>query len=252
MPGQKSRSSNPLHVLSSRLPSHWGFRWPGLDMLSGLVLLLITVHLLLLGAGGPSEAPWYYQNFGLSWGEFSHGKIWQLITHGLLHGDWFHLSINVLVLWLVGWRVVEILGTWKCFQIILCGALAGGMLHLFTGILMLRTGYIESYLVGISGACLALLLTLTTLMPYSRLWLLPVSGKNLGLGIMMAELLLWLMHPGLGLPVFCRLGEQLIRWGGPGIFQISHACHLGGALAGWWIARKLLTTIPDRKSSLGR
>ena len=219
-------------------------------MVSGFVLILIAIHLVLVGAVGPTGVSWYYQNFGLSWGEFSHGKIWQLVTYGLLHGDWFHLSVNMLVLWLVGCKVVEILGVRKCFQIIVCGLLAGGLLHLLTEILMLRTGYGEIHLVGISGACLALLLTLTTLMPHSRLWLLPINGKNLGLGIIMAELLLWLMHPGLGLPVFCRLGEQLIRWSGPGIFQISHSCHLGGALAGWWIARKLLTTTPGRTSRL--
>ena len=112
----------------------------------------------------------------------------------------------------------------------LFGVLAGGLLHLLTGVLLLRNGYAESYLVGISGACLALLLTLTTLSPNDRFRFLPVSGKNLGLGLIIAELLLWFMHPGLGLPVFSHLGEQLVTWGGPGLFRISHACHLGGAL----------------------
>lgn len=223
---------------------------PGVDMMTGLVLMLVLIHLFLERAGGPTEAPWYYLNFGLSWDGFSHGKIWQLATYGLLHGDWFHLMINLLMLWLVGGRVIHILGHQWCFKIIVFGTLAGGLIHLLTGLLMLRTGYQESQLVGISGACLALLLTLTTLSPDSRMWPIPISGKNLGLGLIVAELLLWLMQPGLGLPVFSLMGEQIISWsGGDGtIFRISHACHLGGALAGWWLARRLLAPTPSLES----
>ena len=125
-------------------------------------------------------------------------------------------------------------------QVIIAGVLGGGLLHLFTGVLMLRTDYPESHLVGISGACVALLLVLTTLSPDSKMWPVPVSGKTFGLGLIFAELILWLMHPGLGLPVFSKMGEQLVVRGGAGLFQISHACHLGGALAGWWMARRIL------------
>jgi membrane associated rhomboid family serine protease len=217
---------------------------PGVDAVTGLVVILVLVHLFLERAGGVMEVPWYYMDFGLSWHGFSDGKIWQLATYGLLHGDWFHLLINLLMLWLVGGRVIHILGHWKCLQIICYGVLGGGVMHLLTG-LMMRSGYNESQLVGISGACLALLLTLTTLSPDSRMWPLPISGKTLGLGLIFAELFLWLMQPGLGVPVFSKMGDQMTLWGGAGLFQISHGCHLGGAVAGWWVARKLLTAPPS-------
>ena len=47
------------------------------------------------------------------------------------------------------------------------------------------------------------------------------------------------MHPDFGLPVLSLLGEQMVAWGGAELFEISHACHLGGALAGWCLARRV-------------
>ncbi|MCP5534903.1 MAG: rhomboid family intramembrane serine protease [Akkermansiaceae bacterium] len=245
MPSQ-NRQPSSFPALFPRMQVHL----PGMDVMTGLALVLVLIHLFLERAGGPSEAPWYYLNFGLSWDGFSHGKIWQLASYGFLHGDWFHLLVNILMLWLIGGRVIHILGHRWCFKIIVIGMLAGGVVHLLTGLLMLRTGYHESQLIGISGACLALLLTLTTLSPDSRMWPVPISGKTLGLGIMLAELLLWLMQPGLGLPFFSSMGEMIIAWSGgdDSIFRISHGCHLGGALAGWLLARRLLAPTPSLES----
>ncbi len=218
---------------------------PGIDAMTGLVVVLGLIHFFLVHAGGPGEVPWYYLNFGLSWHGFSSGKIWQLATYGLLHGDGLHLLPNLLMLWLVGGRVIHILGQRKCVQIICLGVLGGGVMHLLTGLMMMRSGYNESQLVGVSGACLALLLTLTTLSPDSRMWPLPISGRSLGLGLIFVELFCWLVQPGLGVPGFSKMGDQIVLWGGAGLFQISHGCHLGGAVVGWWIARKLLAPPPS-------
>ena len=40
-------------------------------------------------------------------------------------------------------------------------------------------------------------------------------------------------------------GDALVGHGGEGIFVISHACHFGGALAGWVLARKFLVPGPS-------
>jgi len=193
-------------------------------------------------AGGLAKVFWYYENFGLSWDGISHGKVWQLLSYALLHGDWFHLLINLFILWFAGGRVVQMLGQRKSLEIIVAGVLVGGLLHLLSSLLRV-TGYVESYLVGISGACFALLLALTTLSPHTRMGFIPVSGKNLGLGIVIGETLLWLMHPSLSLPILSSLGEQMVAWGGAALFEISHACHLGGALAGWCLARRVLAPV---------
>ncbi len=213
----------------------------GWDVVGLLVVVLVAVHGLVVMVG----AEWFYVWFGLSWQGFSGGRIWQVGSYALLHAGWLHLLVNGLMLWLVGGRVVHILGSRRCLVIVVSGVVAGGLVHLLTGLLFLRTGYPESHLVGVSGACLALLLTLTTLSPDSRMWPVPVSGKNLGRGLILGELLLWLVQPGLGLPIFSSVGVFLIRSVGSGIFQVSHACHLGGALAGWWLARRLLAPVPS-------
>ena len=212
------------------------------NVVTALVLVLLLLHLVLMFAGGLPELFWYYENFGLSWDGISHGKVWQLLSYALLHGDLVHLVINLFILWFAGGRVMQMLGQRKSLEIIAAGVLVGGLLHLLSGLLPV-TGYRESYLVGISGACFALLLAMATLSPHTRLRLIPLSGKNLGLGIVIGEALLWLMHPDFGLPVLSLLGEQMVAWGGAELFEISHACHLGGALAGWCLARRVLTPV---------
>ena len=212
------------------------------NVVTALVLVLLLLHLVLMFAGGMPELFWYYQNFGLSWGGITHGKVWQLLSYALLHGDWVHLVINLFILWFAGGRVLQMLGQRKSLEIITAGVLVGGLLDLLSGLLLV-TGYRESYLVGISGACFALLLAMATLSAHTRLRFIPVSGKNLGLGLVIGEALLWLMHPDFGLPVLSLLGEQMVAWGGAELFEISHACHLGGALAGWCLARRVLTPV---------
>lgn len=218
-------------------------RWSSVTAMS-LLLLLFQVALAFMAVS--PEQFWWYENFGLSWNEFSHGKIWQLLTYALLHGDWSHLLVNLCMLLLVGNRVLTILGRKKFYELIVAGVLVGGIFHLLTSVVLGWKGYSESYLVGISGACFALLLALIAVAPHARMRFIPVSGKNLGLGVVIAEAMMWLMHPGLGLPVFSALGEQMVHWGGAALFKISHACHLGGALAGWWMARRVLAPVVVR------
>lgn len=220
---------------------------PGVDIITLLAIVIILIQVWLDWEGGPFEksAQKYYLELGLSWDGISHFKFWQIVTHALTHGSWFHLCINLLMLWLVGGRVIHILGQRRFAVIVLAGMLFGGILHVVTDFILIRNGYPGTQLVGISGACFALLITLTTLSPDSRMWPFPVSGKNLGLGLILAELLLWLMTPAMEVPFFSRMGEVLVSWGGAGLFLISHACHLGGAVAGWWLARRLLSPSPN-------
>lgn len=218
---------------------------PGVDPLTVLVGVMVVVFAIIARAGGVAEFPWPFENLGVSWDGVSNGRVWQLFTYGLLHGNWLHLWMNVLMLWLVGGRVAHILGWRKWTEIVLLGVLAGGLLHGLTGAVLVASGHEESYLVGVSGACFGLLVALTTLSPESRMWPIPVSGKNLGLGLIVAELCLWLMQPELGLPGFSQMGGVMVGVGGAGLFKISHACHFGGAVSGWWCARALLVSPPS-------
>jgi membrane associated rhomboid family serine protease len=116
------------------------------------------------------------------------------------------------------------------------GVLGGALGHLA----LAPGGEDAPLLVGLSGGCMGLLLLLTTLSPQSRMMPLPVSGKSLGLGILVAELILALADPALGVPVFSVLGQWLIAQEMGSWFQMSHACHFGGGMAGWILGRWLL------------
>ncbi|MGB1873383.1 MAG: rhomboid family intramembrane serine protease [Akkermansiaceae bacterium] len=213
------------------------------NVVVALIFALILVHLLLILAGGLPGSLWYYENFGLSLGGLADGKAWQPFSYALLHGDWFHLGINLLLLSFAGAKVMQILGQQSCAAIMILGVLVGGLMHLITEMFLVLGGHDTSHLIGISGACFALLFTMLTLSPTTRLRFVPVSGKNLGLGIVLGEAILWLINPSLGVPGFSAIGGLVSACGGAALFGISHACHLGGAFVGWWFARRIMAPV---------
>lgn len=201
-------------------------------------VIILAVEVLIGLVGGRDRQPaWsWYEIFGLSQKEFLAGKVWQILTYGFLHGGWWHVGLNAVFILLVGSRIEHMAGRKVAVVTTLAGIIGGGIGHLTMA---------SGLLVGISGGCMALILLLTTLSPQSRMMPLPVSGRSLGLGIMMAALLLALMNPAAGVPGFSILGRMLEDCGLGIGFQMGHACHFGGGLAGWmagrWILRPRIT-----------
>lgn len=179
-----------------------------------------------------AQVQWVYLNVGLSRDGLMSLKLWQLLSCGVLHGGKAHLAVNVLLLLLLGSKVEHISGRAGMLRVFVAGTLGGAVMHLCSS---------HFILVGASAGALALLLYLTTLSPESRL-LMPfrVTGKNLGRGIIIASLLLLLLDPATMAPVLKDVGGRLVRHDMGWLFSISHASHLGGALAGWMLARWML------------
>ena len=211
-------------------------RWPWL-----VVALIFGIHGLVESAGGVQQVAQWYLALGLRREAFLSGSLWQVLTYAWLHGSWAHVLINALCLLVLGGRVVHILGERGFLKTLAAGILGGALGHL---LLAGETGN-ASPLVGISGACVALLLVITTLSPESRMFPLPVSGRSLGLGILTAEWLLALADPRLGVPGFAQIGQALVAHGQGAWFAIGHACHVGGGMAGYlcgiWILRPSTT-----------
>jgi membrane associated rhomboid family serine protease len=204
-----------------------GIRWPWLA-----AALIVVIHAVVERAGGLGELGWWFQTFGLSRDEVIQGKFWQPASYALLHGNWLHAGINALCLVLIGSRVEHVAGGGGFLKTLALGAIAGGLAH----VLLAPAGI----LVGASGACVACLLLITTLSPESRMWPLPVSGRYLGIGILVSGLVLALINPVLDLPLLGRFGRGLADLGLAGWFEVGHACHFGGGLAGWAFGRWLL------------
>jgi membrane associated rhomboid family serine protease len=193
--------------------------------------LVMGIQFFIAMRGTADDAVWWFENLGLSRAEFLTGKPWQVFTYGMLHGGWWHLGLNSMLVLVLGARIEHIAGKAVMLLATAAGVLAGGLFHLLLG---------NGLLVGLSGGCLALLLLLTTLSPQSRMMPLPVSAKNLGLGILFSALILALINPALDLPGLSSLGRALEDHGLGSWFQIGHACHFGGALAGWIYGRWIL------------
>ncbi len=201
------------------------WRWMMQDLLAAkaswlLVLCMLLVHALVQSRPDAEQA-WLFSTFGLSREGLLAGKAWQLLTHGIFHGNGIHLFINSLGLLLIGSRVERIYGSAALGRVFLAGVLAGGVAQ----VLLAPPSQRDFHLVGASGGLIALLLWLTTVSPDSRMRPVPVSGKNLGRGILLAE-----------------AGFLLASWLAPesGVQVISHGCHLGGGMAGWLLGRHLL------------
>ncbi len=99
-------------------------QWPPLT--SGLKLLLIVYGALFVATlfkGSLGFEDFLRQKLYLSWeGMFGHLYLWQPLTHQLLHGDFFHLLFNSLVLYSFGGEVERRWGAWPFVRfVILCG-----------------------------------------------------------------------------------------------------------------------------------
>lgn len=198
--------------------------------------LVIVVQVIVAAAGGLERVPAWYETLGLSRQGFMTGKVWQPFSYGLLHGAWWHAGLNAVFLLLIGSRIEHAAGPAMLVKTVVAGVFVGGVFHLLAG---------SGLLVGLSGGCLALLILLITLSPQSRMFPLPVSGRSLGIGIMLAEGILALMDPALGVPWLSGMGKSLVENGQASLFKIGHACHFGGGMAGWlcgrWILRPRVT-----------
>lgn len=238
-----NRIGAPLHRLTGGTSGLARIRWPWLA--AGVI---VAIHFLVELGGGYSQLTWWFHNFGLSRDEVAQGKVWQPVSYALLHGNWVHVGINGLFLILIGARVEHVAGGGRFLKIIGLGAVFGGLAHL----LLAPAGV----LVGASGACVACLLLITTLSPESRMWPLPISGRYLGFGILSSGLILALINPGLDLPVLGRFGGWLADLGLAGWFEVGHACHFGGGLAGWgfgiWLLRPRVSLERLRRDRLRR
>jgi membrane associated rhomboid family serine protease len=237
-----STSGSPLSNVGYNLrlvlgaPASWA--------LAGMVMVL---HAIFAGCVGAGEAAGWYQQLGLERAGILSGKIWQIGSHAFVHGFWWHAGLNALFILLIGSRVEHIAGRAALMRVVAAGIIGGGVAHLLLG---------AGLLVGISGGGMALLLLLTTLSPQSRMMPLPVSGRSLGFGILLAALLLALVNPELGVPSISKIGIAMKQHGIGSWFALGHACHFGGALAGWlygrWILRPRVTLESLRRDRMMR
>jgi len=155
--------------------------------------------------------------FGLSGRAVLQGQVWRLFTYMFLHGDIWHIFINMLMLVIFGREMERMLGTRRFTRLYFgCGLLAG------IGWIIISGGRRE-YCIGASGAVFGIMGAFAAILPERRITLLlffvlPVNVKARTMAI--------------GLGIITVL--SLMRGDG----SIAHAAHLAGGLAGYLYGRR--------------
>lgn len=155
-----------------------------------------------------------------------HGKIWTLVTYGLLHdyNSFLHIIGNLLGLYFLGRTLLPVLGIPRFLAV--CGAtlVAGGVFWL--GVNWTHNGV----LLGASAVVSGLFIVFATLNPYRPItlllfFILPVTLKPRTIAF--------------GLLAMSVCGMLFFELSGQRGLGVAHSAHLGGMAAGWIYARFL-------------
>ncbi len=211
---------------------------PGWNLPTMGALLMVLIHCLIEVTGGIQTHQELYHYLGISWFQLGQGYVWGLFTHSFLHGSWTHVGLNALLFFYASARVGHILSARKITLLFFgASALAGLMHSMMQGLFPVL---LQWPLVGASGGVIGLLLAQTEIFPDSRMLLLPVSGRNMGRGVLVSSLLLFLLTPGLGVPAFSQVGTFVGGLCGEDLFMIGHFYHFIGGLVGLLLVGRLL------------
>lgn len=154
------------------------------------------------------------------------GRIWTLVTFGLVHLTFAHLFFNMLVLYFLGPRLEARMGTKGFIGFYLLSGLTAGVAFC---VWVLLAGTPRVSVLGASGSIYGIYAMWALLWPDEHLLLwgvIPIKVK-------------WLMLILVGASV-------LMLWSGSGI--TAHQAHIGGALGGllWWYLTEMRPRRPHR------
>jgi membrane associated rhomboid family serine protease len=157
-------------------------------------------------------------------------EIWRLITFQFLHGDMWHIIMNMLGIYFLGPVLERHWGSKRFLQFyLLCGVVGGTLYLIFGAMGILPSGK----LVGASGGVLGLLAAAAVLFPQFKviMFIFPVP-------IRFAAILLVVVY-------FFNVLHKGANAGGD-------ICHLGGMLTGFlWVRYKGLFTAMNEKRQEG-
>ena len=134
---------------------------------------------------------------------------WQLVTYMFLHADFFHILINMLVLWMFGAELENLWGQNRfIFYYFLCG-IGAGLCNLFIAPLFSSVGPT----VGASGAIYGILVAFGYLFPNRMIYIygiIPVKAKFLVVFYMLFEIFAVVGGTDNGIAHFAHLGGGII------------------------------------------
>ncbi len=132
------------------------------------------------------------------------GFVWQMVSYMFLHADFWHIALNMLVIWMFGRTLEQIWGGTRFLKFYLACGLGGAIFSFLFAY--------NAPVIGASAAAYGILLAFAIMFPNQRLLLwfvIPVKARTLAIGLAVLSLVLG------------------IRGGG----NIAHFAHLGGMAA---------------------
>jgi membrane associated rhomboid family serine protease len=154
--------------------------------------------------------------------------LWQLSTYMFLHGGFFHLLLNMFILWMIG---SEIEGMWGSREFLKYYFITG----IGAGVITVLTSWNSTIpTIGASGAIFGILVAFAMLFPNRLIYLnffIPVKAKHLIL-----------------VYVFINIAGFIGSVSGFSDSGIAHFAHLGGMLVGYVYIRgnRFFSSIFDR------
>jgi membrane associated rhomboid family serine protease len=160
-------------------------------------------------------------------------QFWRFVGYGFLHVGLSHILFNMVGLWVFGGIVEERFGRRRYFAIFSVSVVAGALLFLLLNAFGIALGSGSG--VNIPG--------LLSSDPYT-----PLIGASAGVyGIILAAawlapdeevLLLFILPIKIRILAILLLGMAVFALLTSGQNAGGEAAHLGGAIAGWWVARR--------------
>jgi membrane associated rhomboid family serine protease len=173
--------------------------FPFLDTAVGRIIV-ITVGVFFLQNLLPVANMWLTLTPRLA---VEHFQVWQFFTYMFLHGSFWHLFFNMLMLWFLGTMIESVWGSARFMRYyVICG-IGGGILH---AVLQYNAS-----VVGASGAIFGLYFAAAMLFPDQQMYLyflIPVKIKYLVMGLTVMQLANGIAGPS-GVAYFAHLGGML-------------------------------------------
>jgi membrane associated rhomboid family serine protease len=186
---------------------------------AGLLATLVGVHVVMMAARGTHAGLTVYAKWlALSWPNLLEGRLWTLLTYGLLHDlfDPLHVLFNAIALYYFGPAYERRVGTAAFLRFFGVSVVCGGVLQMGVNLVTGSNGL----MVGASAGVMGLMAAWAWANPDARLLLffvVPVAGR-------------WALPVILGIDGFMAMsGSNISFWG-----------HLGG-VAGAWLSLRRLT-----------
>lgn len=217
---------------------------PGFNLPTIGCLVFVLIHYVIVytvWSKGDEMANAFYHQYGLSWTGLKEGNVPAFLTHMFLHANGLHVLVNALLFYYAASRLGHVLRSLKVVTLFLACGLLSSLVHVMGQIVF--SGLPSFPLVGASGGVMGLYLAVTVLYPDSKMAVIGVSARNVGKGFLVASALLFLMTPGLKVPLFSLVGIWSLSFVGPALFQMGHLLHFFGGLTGMLLVGRMLPAL---------